>query len=144
MPLVTITTKHALHPVDSILERDRAKKETRPMRATADFARALPRLFVSNKEALDLDPDTPEKGVQVTHRQFHAQDVNTPDMWVLIFFNEEGLTKDEQKEVTAKIDEIISIWFDENNQAAPYDLAVDCLWGTNHGFLYMGTEVIRW
>lgn len=138
MPLIKITTKPPYHPQDD------PEDDTSDQAMVAKFAEALPDLFVANVEDLHMDPDTPAKGVQVSHKLAHARDVNAPDIWVLIEFSEGEVNDDDQVEVTGNVKEILLEWFVDNGYAVPADYACDVRWSPSHGFLHIDGESLDW
>ncbi|MEI7819168.1 MAG: hypothetical protein WCI47_03550 [bacterium] len=138
MPLIQITTKSKFHPRDDELPN-------LPQQAmTAEFADVLPALFVARTGIFMMDMNTPEAGVQVTHRKFHKRDVNAPDLWILIEFSEGNLSEIEQIEVTGRVKAMLLGWFRENGYNIPTDYAVDVRWNPSHGFLRIGDTVSDW
>ncbi len=139
MPLIQITTKSDYYPSE-----EPSGIDLRPQKITGDLADALPKLFLANVQPFQMEADTPEAGIQVTHRKFHRRDVNAPDMWILIEFSEGDLNDTEQTEVTGKVKEMLLNWFRENNYELPTDYACDVRWSPSHGFLRIGGTVAEW
>ena len=135
MPLIQITSQHRYYPAAQ------RGSGTISQMLTADLARALPELFVSKSDKLHMEPGTLEAGVQVTHQKFHGQDVNTPDIWVLVQFSESGLTKKQQLKAKSQVKKLLTTWLGDN---MPENFAVDCFWGPSHGFLNIGGKIIEW
>ena len=140
MPLITLTTKADWHPFDGRRGNDFARPAMIAM-----FAEALPALFVANILDLHMDANTPEAGVQVTHRNFHHRDVNTPDMWILIEFSEGNLSDTVQRYVASKVKDLLLNWFlKKAPEILTIDYAVDVRWSPSHGFLKIGDTTIDW
>ncbi len=138
MPLVTITTTPMYHP------RAYSNKGSALQRRIGNFGRALPGLFIANKEELHLDADTPEAGVQVSHKQTHGQDVNAPDVWIVIQFSELPLTDMQTAKVIRLLKKLIASHLNMGNPNANIDIAVDCIWGPTHGFFFIGGVKAEW
>lgn len=141
MPLVQITTKNRYHPVASSYGSD-------SQRMITAFADALPALFVNNTSKLCMAPDTPEAGVQVTHKLFHQHDVNAPDLWILIEFSEGDLTEVQKTKIVGYVKMLILGWFRDysfyHDCKIPDSYACDVRWSPSHGFLNIDGEQYDW
>lgn len=132
MPLIQITTIPRLHPWSTSRGNS---GNTAAQQMTIDLGKALPGLLVGKAKKLRLEKGTPEVAVQVTHRKFHGQDVNTPDMWLVVQFSEDGLDEVQRTKVVSNLKKILIGWFKDNGHAVPENIACDCFWGPTHGFL---------
>jgi len=139
MPLIQITTIPGYHPPN-----DLSGLATISEWMIAEFASALPQLFMDNIEALHMDPNTKKVGIQVTHQKFHPLDINVPDVWILIEFSESDLNDVEQTLATAKVKELVLHWFEGSNHMLPTDYACDVRWSPSHGFLRIGDVSAEW
>lgn len=157
MPLITLTCDRSFFPPDAELDAAARLMLPAPQDLTLEFAQALPRLIVDNTGRLSLDPETTDlEGVQVNLAKFHTMAVNTPSIWIHVWFAEpyplviKDDTKDEydpSAKANAIVDallEILTDWFKDR----PIDLsfALDVFWGPGHGAIVKHREVIelRW
>jgi hypothetical protein len=120
-------------------------EEDSPKQAvTASLGESLPGLIVANVARLHLDPEeTPEDGVQVDYKMYHPRVVNGVDIWILIQFAEYVFDDATRLSIRDALIEVVTGWFDAHNVVMP-DVALDILWGPDHGFLQLGPTRIEW
>ena len=153
MPLVDITTREGWHA-----DADQSVSHR--------LGQGLPGAFIAEEKKLRLDPGTPEDAVQVDFHEYHKRAVNAADMWVLVRFTEDGLTKAEQNEVRDTVEKIVEHLLDvyerEYEETAgvlePDDpwlramqnrrpqVAIDCFWGPGAGCIIFrdGRPTLYW
>lgn len=144
MPLVTLKCRESWYP-------------TSHSGLVYELAEALPLLLTQDGQDLLLDEETPPNAVQVDFQKFDSLSINIPDVWMLIFFTEDGATHTTQQleDVRDKIIERISSWVRNHGigkfalgrglEGRP-EIALDIFWGPGHGCMMdpRGTITLSW
>ena len=134
MPLVDITTKEGWH---NDADQSLANR----------LGQALPAAFVAEEKKLHLDEGTPEDAVQVDFHEYHPRAVNAVDIWLLVRFTEDNLTKAEQREVRDAVKGIVEQLLDDYAmQSGQPVIAIDCFWGPGAGCIIFrdGRQTLYW
>ncbi len=133
-----MTTSPSLHPSST------DEPNTREQEVIWGIASDLPWLFIRWSRDLGLNEGTPESAVQVTHRKFHPADINTPDIWFLVQFTEDG--GDETRRLRARdtLKMIVNEVLGNQSVILHPTFALDCFWGPSHGFMNMKGAELEW
>jgi hypothetical protein len=138
LPLIQLTTSRSLHPNSD------DEPNTRPQEVIRIIAEDLPWLFIRWGDELGLTEGTPEAAVQVTHRMFHPDDVNTPDIWFLVQFTEDGIDEERRLRARDTLKMIVNEVLGNQSVITHPTFALDCFWGPSHGFMSMQGVKLEW
>ncbi|MCC7543306.1 hypothetical protein IT415_01190 [bacterium] len=141
MPLITLTTKPEWHPTSGVKYVD---LELKP-REIVDFGCELPLQLMKLRGQLQLEPSTTPVTIQVSHRAANTHDVNVPDLWIEMHFNEDTLDEEARTLATSEIKKLVCSWFwyympreidTLSRLLERFDVACDIYWPNgHHGFL---------
>lgn len=107
------------------------------------FGPELPGLFVRNSARFNLEPGTPEVGIQVQFHDYDADDLNVPDIWIKVQFSEERPKKSGLDIRDAVFGAIVGV-FHNRGLRVPDNFVLDVFWGPTNGCGSVNGTYIEW
>jgi hypothetical protein len=109
------------------------------------MAHELPHAFTLNERKLGLDMGTPPEAVQIRFEQFGQEDVNCPDIWMLVQLTEPPPGEDLQLQARETLEEILEGFVAELKHRAEPTRALDVFWGPGRGYIRgPNSQTIHW
>lgn len=142
MPVIEIVCSADFFPPDDVATLTRAISPQQDL--VIQMTRCLPFDILGYSSPLQLEEDTPEEGVTVLLRRFHAYDVNVPDLWFIVQFSEAAPNDEDQVVIREVLKELFEGYLFHKVEPTT-KRALDIFWGPSRGYIAgMTPTPIKW